>query len=175
MARFGQNCCGHIGHILEEHDTAFFEEPCPFDYYEETLAISRALDVPLAGGEEESSMRRFMWFLDHDVFDVVQPDLRFFGGLIRSIRVARMANSLGIPCTPHISGRALGFLYMMQFASCVPNIGPYQEFKGNSDNVPVHSASSTLQPVDGMIAIPTEPGLGVEFDPDFVSDAVEIG
>jgi L-alanine-DL-glutamate epimerase-like enolase superfamily enzyme len=163
-----------IGRLLEEYGVAFFEEPCPFDYYEETRAVAEELDIPIAGGEEESSMRQMMWLMDHDVHQVIQPDLLYFGGLTRSIKVARMAASIGIDCTAHISGSALGFLYMMQFASCVPNIGPFQEFKGNTDQVPVHSASSSLQPVDGVIDVPTEPGLGVEFDPVFLSKAKEI-
>ena len=163
-----------IGRLLEEHGVAFFEEPCPFDYYEETRAVADAMDMPIAGGEEESSMRQMMWLMDYDVHQVIQPDLLYFGGLTRSIKVARMAASIGIDCTAHISGSALGFLYMMQFASCVPNIGPFQEFKGNTDNVPVHSASSTLQPVNGLIDIPSEPGLGVEFDPEFIAKATEI-
>lgn len=86
-----------------------------------------------------------------------------------------MAASIGVDCTAHIPGGALGFLYMMQFASCVPNSGPYQEFKGNTDKVPVQSDSSSLQPVDGLIDIPDGPGLGVEFDPDFLNQAQEIG
>lgn len=163
-----------IGRLLEDHGAAFFEEPCPFDYYEETLAVADALDIPIAGGEEESSMRQMMWLLDRGAHQVIQPDLLYFGGLTRSIKVARMAESIGIDCTAHISGSALGFLYMMQFASCVPNIGPHQEFKGNTDKVPVHSASSSLQPVDGLIDIPVEPGLGVEFDPDFIARAEEV-
>ena len=163
-----------IGRMLEAHGVAFFEEPCPFDYYEETRAVADALDIPIAGGEEESSMRGMMWLLDHDVLQVIQPDLLYFGGLTRSIKVARMAASIGIDCTAHISGGALGFLYMMQFASCVPNIGPFQEFKGNTDQVPMHSASSSLQPESGMIDIPTGPGLGVEFDPGFLRQAREI-
>lgn len=163
-----------IGKLLEEYQTDFFEEPCPFDHYEETKAVADALDVPVAGGEEEVSTRQFMWLMDHGIYSIVQPDLLFYGGLIRSIKVARMADSIGIPCTPHISGKALGFLYMMQFASCVPNIGPYQEFKGNSDKVPITSASSSLQPVNGVIEVPTEPGLGVTFDPEFFSEAKQI-
>jgi L-alanine-DL-glutamate epimerase-like enolase superfamily enzyme len=163
-----------IGRELEQHGTAFFEEPCPFDYYEETRAVADALDIPIAGGEEESSMRGMMWLLDHDVHQVIQPDLQYFGGLTRSIKVARMAASIGVDCTAHISGGALGFLYMMQFASCVPNIGPYQEYKGNTDGVPVYAADSSLQSVNGMIDIPAGPGLGVEVDLDFLSKAQEI-
>jgi L-alanine-DL-glutamate epimerase-like enolase superfamily enzyme len=163
-----------IGRMLEENNVAFFEEPCPFDHHEETRAVADALEIPIAGGEEESSMRQMMWLMDHDVHQVIQPDLLYFGGLTRSLKVARMAALIGIDCTAHISGGALGFLYMMQFASCVPNIGPFQEFKGNTDGVPVHSTSSSLQPVGGLIDIPTEPGLGVEFDPEFLSGATEL-
>jgi L-alanine-DL-glutamate epimerase-like enolase superfamily enzyme len=162
------------GRLLEAHGTAFFEEPCPFDYYEETRAVANALDIPIAGGEEESSMRGMMWLLDHDVVQVIQPDLLYFGGLTRSIKVARMAAAVGVDCTAHISGGALGFLYMMQFASCVPNAGPFQEFKGNEDQVPIESDSSSLQPVDGLIDIPTGPGLGVVFDSDVIARSTEI-
>ena len=163
-----------IGRILEEYQTDFFEEPCRFDHYEETKAVADALDIPIAGGEEEVSTRQFMWLMDKGVYAVVQPDLLFYGGLTRSIKIARMADAIGISCTPHISGSALGFLYMMQFASCVPNIGPYQEFKGNKDKVPVSSDSSSLQPKNGIITIPKEPGLGVMYDPGFLSKGKKI-
>ena len=80
----------------------------------------------------------------------MQPDLLYFGGLIRSIKVARMAAVASIDCTPHISGGGLGFLYIAHFASCVPNI------------------------VDGRLKVPSGPGLGVELDPDFLKRAVAI-
>lgn len=163
-----------IGKILEEYQTDFYEEPCRFDHYEETVAVANETNIPIAGGEEEVSTRQMMWLMDKGIYDIVQPDLLFYGGLTRSIKVARMAESIGIPCTPHISGKALGFLYMMQFASCVPNIGPYQEFKGNSDKVPVTSETSSLQPVNGIIDIPKEPGLGVKFDPEFIKNGKSI-
>ena len=163
-----------IGKILEDYNTAFYEEPCRFDHYEETKAVADALEIPIAGGEEEVSTRQFMWLMDHSILSVVQPDLLFYGGLTRSIKIARMAKSLGIDCTPHISGSALGFLYMMHFASCVPNIGPYQEFKGNKDNVPVSADDSDLQPTQGVITVPKGPGLGVTFDPSFLTKATKI-
>jgi L-alanine-DL-glutamate epimerase-like enolase superfamily enzyme len=161
------------GRMLQDYGTAFFEEPCPFDYYQETQAVARALEVPIAGGEQESSMRRFMDLLETNTLRIVQPDLLFFGGLVRAIKVARMAQVLGRDCTPHISSKGLGFLYMMHFASCVPNIGPYQEFKGNKDGVPV-SSPVPLEPKNGQITIPDTPGLGVTFDPDFLQNAQRV-
>jgi L-alanine-DL-glutamate epimerase-like enolase superfamily enzyme len=160
-----------IGRLMQDHRFAFLEEPVPFDYYEETKEIADALPIPIALGEQESSLRRFRWLIERRAVDVVQPDLFYFGGLIRSIRVARMAAAAGMPCTPHMSDGGLGYLYVAHYASCVPNAGPFQEYKGRDSSLPVSSASSTLRCVNGMLTVPAEPGLGVTIDPAFVSKA----
>jgi L-alanine-DL-glutamate epimerase-like enolase superfamily enzyme len=157
-----------IGRVMQEHRLAFLEEPVPFDFYDETREIASALPIPVAGGEQESSLRRFRWMIEHSGVDVVQPDLLYFGGFVRSIRVARMARAAGIPCTPHMSGGGLGYLYVAHFASCVQNAGPFQEFKGRDDSLPVSSDSSPLTSVEGMLRVPTGAGLGVTIDPEYV-------
>jgi len=163
-----------IGTMMQEHGFAFLEEPVPFDSYDETRTIADALPIPVAGGEQESSLRRFRWMVEHRGVDVVQPDLFYFGGLIRSIRVARMAAVAGMPCTPHMSDGGLGYLYVAHYASCVPNAGPFQEYKGRDDSLPVASESSTLRCVQGTLTVPSGPGLGVTIDPAFVKSAVAM-
>jgi L-alanine-DL-glutamate epimerase-like enolase superfamily enzyme len=163
-----------IGRLMKEHGLAFMEEPVPFDFYDETKAIADELPLPVAGGEQESSLRRFRWMIEHKCVDVVQPDLFYFGGFIRSIRVARMAAAAGIPCTPHMSDGGLGYLYVAHFASCVPNAGPFQEYKGRDDSLPVSSESSSLNSVKGMLKVPAGPGLGVTIDPSFIDKAVRL-
>lgn len=163
-----------IGKLMEEQNYGFFEEPCPFDYYEETKEIADKLDIKIAGGEEESSLRMFKWMIENDVVQVVQPDLLYFGGLIRSVKVARMAQAAGLDCTPHMSGNGLGYLYVLHFASFIPNCGPHQEFKGNDDKVPFVCPTSSLKAVNGKMTVPTGPGLGIEIDPDFIASAKEV-
>jgi L-alanine-DL-glutamate epimerase-like enolase superfamily enzyme len=163
-----------IGKVMEEYKYSFFEEPCPFDYYEETKEIADKLEIKIAGGEEESSLRMFKWMIEHDVVQTVQPDLLYFGGLIRSVKVARMAQAAGINCTPHMSGNGLGYLYVLHFASFIPNCGPHQEFKGDNDKVPFVCSTSSLKAINGKITVPTGPGLGIEIDPDFISSAKEV-
>ena len=163
-----------IGHVMQEHRLAFLEEPVPFDYYDETKQIADRLPLPVAGGEQESSLRRFRWMIEHKGVDVVQPDLFYFGGFIRSVRVARMAAAAGIPCTPHMSDGGLGYLYVAHFASCVPNAGPFQEYKGRDESLPVSSGTSPLLSVKGVLTVPTGPGLGVTIDPAFVSKATRL-
>jgi L-alanine-DL-glutamate epimerase-like enolase superfamily enzyme len=46
-----------IGRIMEEFKYDFYEEPVPFDWYEETRDVANALSIPIAGGEQEPSLR----------------------------------------------------------------------------------------------------------------------
>ena len=163
-----------IGRIMQEHRLAFLEEPLRFDYYDETKQVADELPLSIAGGEQESSVRRFRWMIEHRCVDVVQPDLFYFGGFVRSIRVARMAAAAGIPCTPHMSDGGLGYLYVAHFATCVPNAGPFQEYKGREDSLPVSSDSSPLQSVGGILRVPSGPGLGIALDPAFVATAAAV-
>ena len=163
-----------IGKVMREHRLAFMEEPLPFDYYDETKQVADELAIPVAGGEQESSMRRCRWMVEQRCVDIIQPDLFYFGGFVRSIKVARMAAAAGMPCTPHMSGGGLGYLYVAHFASCVPNAGPFQEFKGREDTLPVSSPTSPLTSVKGILKVPTGPGLGVTIDASFVAKGAPL-
>ena len=99
-----------IGRLMEEYDYGFYEEPCQFDHLEDTKAVADALRIPVAGGEQEFSEYRFRWTIANRGLDIVQPDLHYHGGFIRSMRVARMAHAAGLLCTPHMSGSGLGYL-----------------------------------------------------------------
>jgi len=159
-----------IGRLMQEHGFSFYEEPVPFDYYEETRQVADELRIRIAGGEEEPSLRQFRWMIETGVLQVVQPDIFYFGGMTRAMRVARMAEAAGLECTPHMSGGGLGFLYAAHFASFAPSHGPHQEYKG-TDDLPVSSPSSPLRAEKGVVRVPSGPGLGVVFDPAFLREA----
>ena len=163
-----------IGKLMQEQRFGFFEEPVPFDYYDETKQIADALDIPIALGEEEMSLRGFRRIIETKTAQVIQPDLLYFGGFIRSIRVARMAQIAGLDCTPHMSGGGLGYLYVAHFASCVPNCGPHQEYKGEGEGLPATSSTSSLKSVKGVLKVPTGPGLGITVDPDLLKKATVV-
>jgi L-alanine-DL-glutamate epimerase-like enolase superfamily enzyme len=79
--------------------------------------------------------------------------------MIRSLRVARMADEAGMPTTVHISG-GFGFVYMLHFASVVRDPGRYQEYKrgietyGNWFDPP-------LEKRNGVLLTPKGPGVGI--------------
>jgi L-alanine-DL-glutamate epimerase-like enolase superfamily enzyme len=162
-----------IGRLMEEYNYAFYEEPCRFDHLEDTKAVADALRIPVAAGEQEFSEARFRWVIANRGVDIVQPDLHYYGGFIRSIRVARMAHASGMLCTPHMSGSGLGYLDAAHFVSCIPNPVPFTEFKGDPD-IPVSSETSSLKCENGVVQVPSGPGFGITIDPVFIRAAVKV-
>jgi L-alanine-DL-glutamate epimerase-like enolase superfamily enzyme len=148
-----------IGRMLEAIGAVHFEEPCPFDHLEDTKRVADVLTIPVAGGEQQFSDRRFRWMIHNHGVDIVQPDLHYYGGLIRSTRVARMAALAGMPTTVHISG-GFGFIYMLHFTSCTPNIGRYQEYKRNIERYNTWF-DPPLRINNGALIVPKGPGVGI--------------
>jgi L-alanine-DL-glutamate epimerase-like enolase superfamily enzyme len=163
-----------IGRILEENDYAYFEEPVMFDHFEEIKKVADALSLPVANGEQDHSYYNFGWLLANGGLEIVQPDNYYFGGFIRSMKVARMADACGKTCIPHMSGGALGYLYNCHFVSVLPNAGAHHEFKGYRTHVPFECPTSSLKVEDGKITVPTGPGLGIEIDPDFIARHAQV-
>jgi L-alanine-DL-glutamate epimerase-like enolase superfamily enzyme len=157
-----------VGRLLEEYKYRYFEEPVMFDHIEEIKQVADALTLPIANGEQDNSFYGFRWLIANDGVDIVQPDNYYFGGMIRSMKVARMAAAFGKKIVPHMSGGGLGYLYNIQFVSAVPNADPHHEFKGLQTNVQFECRTSPLKVVGGKIKVPTGPGFGADIDPEWV-------
>ena len=149
-----------IGKRLEAINAYLFEEPCRFDHIDETKQVADALNIPISGGEQESSEYRFRKMIVNNVLQIVQPDLHYYGGFIRATRVARMAESAGKPITVHISNRNAGYAEMVNFSSFTPNIGRFQELKTGME-----ATADLFEPPirckKGLLNVPTAPGLGM--------------
>jgi L-alanine-DL-glutamate epimerase-like enolase superfamily enzyme len=159
-----------VGQVLQSHGVALFEEPCPFDEYEQTKQVADALTMMVSGGEQDTSFARFRWMIQNRGVDLVQPDIIFNGGFIRALRVARLAQAAEMMITPHCPRANPQLAYMLHFASVVPNLGPFQEFRAEKPKSEWWRAPS-FQAHDGVVAVPSGPGLGVEYDPTMWNDA----
>jgi L-alanine-DL-glutamate epimerase-like enolase superfamily enzyme len=157
-----------IGKFLESFGVAFFEEPCPFDDFAATERVTKSLNLTITGGEQETSLARFEYMARHGVVNVLQPDLIYNGGFIRTLRVAEIAARSRIPLTIHNARLGIDSLYMAQFASFLP--GVYQEYNAASESSSTWCAPS-LTIKDGMLHVPRGAGLGIEIDPDLLRRA----
>jgi L-alanine-DL-glutamate epimerase-like enolase superfamily enzyme len=165
---YGVDDAIRIGRILEEYKYRYFEEPVMFNYFEDIKKVADTLTLPVANGEQDQTFYNFRWLLAHDGLDIVQPDTYYFGGLIRSMRVALMGHAFGKTCVPHMSGGGLGFLYNVICVSAIPNADPHHEFKRFDTNVIYECPTAPPKVVNGKMKAPTGPGMGVIIDPEFI-------
>jgi L-alanine-DL-glutamate epimerase-like enolase superfamily enzyme len=160
-----------VGRLLEDHKCAFFEEPCPFEQYEATKAVADALDIDVAGGEQDCNMAHFREMIRRRVVDVVQPDMMYNGGLVRALRVARMAAEAGMTTTIHGTRHNPELATILHFASVTPNAGQFTEYP--SKHVTFKSwyePHFVVQP-GGTVKLPDGPGLGVSYDEEIWKSA----
>ena len=62
---------------------------------------------------------------------------------------------------------------MLHFAAVVPNIGPYQEFRAKAIEGQWWEAPAFVAQ-DGVLPVPSAPGLGVTYDPALLREAVVV-
>ncbi|MBL8232985.1 MAG: hypothetical protein JNL98_31090 [Bryobacterales bacterium] len=85
-----------------------------------------------------------------------------------------LAEKAGIPITPHNTQTGFTASNILQFASAIPNIGPYMEFvyRGKYSNEPWFTPHFVIK--NGTVAVPEGPGLGVEIDPAYLAKATVV-
>ena len=163
-----------IGRRLEKMNYLWFEEPCPWEEKSETKKVADALSMKVAFGEQDSSLWMFQWMIDNRVMDIVQPDLNYNGGFIRAARVARMARRANLWICPHNTQTGPASVNILNFAATTPNSGPYMEYVSRAPQPKESWYSPDFEIRNGAIPVPTSPGLGVEFDPDFLKKADRV-
>ncbi|MCZ6680090.1 MAG: mandelate racemase/muconate lactonizing enzyme family protein [Candidatus Poribacteria bacterium] len=150
--------------VLEPNGVCHFEEPCPYWEIEWTAEVSRALDVPVAGGEQDFSLPQWRRIVDLHAVDIVQPDICYIGGLTRALRVAKMAQEAGMPCVPHSANPSMVTVFTLHLMGAIENAGPYVEYSIEPTSWTAGLFAPTLEVHDGKVDIPDGPGWGVEID-----------
>jgi L-alanine-DL-glutamate epimerase-like enolase superfamily enzyme len=154
-----------VGRLLEAHAFCHFEEPCPYWELAWTREVTAALNLDVAGGEQDWDLRVWRELTETRVVDVVQPDVCYVGGLTRALRVAALADEAGLPCTPHAANQSLALVFALHLMCAVANPGPYVEFSIEPDEYyPWQAVMYEPRPevVDGVVRTPEGPGWGVE-------------
>ncbi len=152
-----------LGRRLEEYGIFHFEEPCPYTDLDSTAKVAEALDVPVAGGEQDWHLSRFREMMQKGAVDIIQPDLIKAGGFLVCRKVAAMAEAFGLVCTPHQT-QPLGTVANLHFVASTPSCRYAQEY-----NIEPHPWAGKLfknpiEVVDGHMAVPEDPGLGLEIN-----------
>jgi len=164
-----------VGRLLEAEGVSHYEEPCPYWKLEETKQVADALELDVAGGEQDWDLATWARMIDMRAVDIVQPDVMYMGGMSRTLQVAHMAAAADLPCTPHSANLSLVTLCTMHLLGAIPNAGKYLELSiEGADYYPWQQGLFTADPYRveaGHVTIPSAPGWGVEISPEWLRAA----
>lgn len=149
-------------HAFEEFNPFWFEEPLLPDDYEGYAKLSSATRLRIAAGEEESERKSFLQLMDVGKIDVVQVDLTRCGGFTEALKIAALAVDRGLPVVNHGFTTYLNVAAALHFLASVPNTLGLLEFVVEEGTTLRHQISEPIRMVDGRVAVPDAPGLGVE-------------
>lgn len=133
------------GRAFQDLGVYWWEEPIPADDVEGYAALTRALDIPIATGENLYTRYDFARFFKRDAVDIVQPDLRRSGGPTAMLQIGTLADAFRRPYASHGGGPV-----QLNVMACLPN-AIYLE-------TGLLRPDSPLKLVDGCAVIPSGPG-----------------
>lgn len=149
--------------MLAEYDVAWFEEPLRPDALNDYAALRRASRVPIAGGEVLTRRQSFVPWLQAGAFDIVQPDVTKVGGISEERRIGWMAQENGVRFIPHGWNTTVGLAADLQLASAFHDTHLVEYLTGSPFIDDVCAGGWKLD-ADGMLAIPSKPGLGIQIN-----------
>ena len=143
-----------VGRAMDRCNLYWLEDPVHHQDYAGMTRIAASLDTPIATGEYHFGIVPFQHMLEQKSVDIVMVDLLRAGGITHWMKVAHMAEGFNKPVVSHLAPEILGHC-----VAAVPN-------GLNVEHMPwaLPLFKETPEVVDGLIALPEQPGLGLEFD-----------
>lgn len=154
--------------MLASYEVYWFEEPLQPDALEDYILLREHSPIAIAGGEVLTRRQSFQPWLQAHAFDIVQPDVTKVGGISEERRIAWMAQDHGVRFIPHGWNTAVGLAADLQLASAFPGTDLVEYLTGSPFIDDITIGGWQLD-ADGMLSIPTQPGLGLELDPDAIA------
>jgi D-galactarolactone cycloisomerase len=160
-----------LGRELEKLDVEWFEEPISPEDIDGYVEVTRALDMAVAGGENEFTRWGFRDLVVRKAMDIVQPDVCAAGGISECRKIATLASAHGVECVPHAWGSAIGLAATLHFLAALPDqppsfrpMPPLLEFEQCENPFRDHLSREPITLNRGKVQIPTGPGLGIDID-----------
>lgn len=160
---------------IEDCDIFWFEEPVPPEDIDGYIEVKSQTTIPISGGEAEFTRFGFNELIGRRAVDIVQPDCGVTGGISEFRKIATIASIHNIQCYPHVWGSAIALYTGINCAFSLQDF-PYKlvqedmllEYDRTENIFREKLAKEPLKMVDGYIAPPTKPGLGIEIDEELI-------
>jgi D-galactarolactone cycloisomerase len=154
-----------------------YEEPLPPQDFAGYELLSRRATIPVAAGEAHYTIFDMARLIEPRAVDIIQPDLTLCGGFDQAKAIAALCQIHNVRYSPHVWGSAVGLAAAVHFMAALPDYPhtrhlPYPrllEYDVGENPLRDELLAEPLAAVDGAVAVPAGPGLGVTLNPDAVA------
>jgi L-alanine-DL-glutamate epimerase-like enolase superfamily enzyme len=153
-----------------EFDLFFVETPLWPDDLDGYRRLATEQPIPIAGGEWLTTRFEHLDLMERGRIQVVQPDIGRVGGLTEARRVAELAAERGVRVVPHLWKTGISIAAAANLAAVSPSCDYIEFLPTELSESPMRKdlTRDELRMVDGVIPLPTKPGLGIELNRDAV-------
>jgi L-rhamnonate dehydratase len=146
---------------LEPYRPFFVEELLHPEDYDGYAQVAAAVDTLIACGEQESTPWGFRTLIERGKVDVVQPDISRCGGFTAARKIVHMAELNDRLCVPHAWTSDLLTAASLHLNAFLQR-SVFLEFNVAQSPLSRGLCRNPIRMKDGYVAVPQEPGLGVE-------------
>lgn len=161
----GINWARETARMLGDWGIVWFEEALSPDDVEGFKQLRATSPVLVATGEVLTRRQSFQPLITERAVDIIQPDLTKCGGLSEGQRLAWMAADHGVLLVTHGWNTAVGLAADLALAAAMP-VARWVEFQTGVPYIEELVLPRFELDADGLLPIPTGPGLGIELNPD---------
>lgn len=164
-----------VAKVLGELDYRWFEEPLAPDDHAGYSYLTQRGDIPIAGGETEFTKYGFRELISRRTMNIIQPNVSRCGGFTEALKIAALAESYHVAYAPHTgSCGGVTLAAELHLSATLPNFLTYEHMKrdwAREHPNPFRAdlvGGSPEHLIQGELAIPSGPGLGLNIDEDLV-------
>jgi galactonate dehydratase len=165
-----------VARELEPYHLLFIEEPVLPENNEALREIAAHTSTPIATGERMYSRWDFKNLLHDGYVDIIQPDLSHAGGISEVRKIAAMAEAYDVAVAPHCPLGPIALAACLQVDAVAPNVFIQEQslnihYNRSNDLLDYLQDATVFAYTDGYIDLPTQPGLGITVNEDYVREA----
>ena len=155
-----------VADALAPHDCFWLEAPLLWDDPAELARLRHAIPQRVASGERTHGRRSYRELLERQAVDVLQPDVKWTGGILEAKKVAAWAETYQLALAPHNNSGPVATAASAHLAATLPNF-LILETPSRAPDWEADLLRGTGLVVDGAVSLErlqARPGLGIEFD-----------
>jgi D-galactarolactone cycloisomerase len=158
---------------LERLGVHWLEEPLDRYNLDGLARLCAAVDILIAGGENNTGLHEFRWLIERDCYDIIQPEALASEGIGQLRKVAALAELHHKLVAPHHGGGGVGLAAHLHLCAAIPNASFLEVWHDppcmTSDIFQWYLKEPLRIDAEGNVAVPQGPGLGVELDEEKIA------